>query len=1039
MANPVSVGIKVGMMALQMGLTAMTKIEGPRLKSREVTTADYGTPMERLWGKKRLTGRPIIHAEKLREKKTTSKTKGGKYSDYKYFGTFAVLIADQQIDSVTRIWMDKHLVYDVTQAGPISPLAGFFQGLQGSPVKLKLGRNFRIYTGTQTGPDPRYEDWCEDRYGPDSAPSYKDVSYLFFEDIPLEKFGNRIPQIDVEAVNVSTVDYLYDEQVKTGGSEITFSADYSRFTAQDGWIWDTATRTRIAPITFTPDAWPSAGEIYNLTDSLGTGGGPYLYTVTNDGQMVTGPIVVPVPVDQVWGVGGAIYFRPFAASGVHIYYIAGAEVVSLNIGFAPTDIKADSEGNTWVAGRPDSVSEIALYCISGDRQGDSYAFASGSSDFVRLMINGQDDFVLEQNGNLWRLASDFSLIDSASVPATGTFSHTSLSDTFWRVSSSAALEYSTLTLTLIRSISEGAWVGAADISSGVYDPINHAIISANSGKITWRFLDRVGSDGVDLGDVISDVAGWCGVTDFDVSGLTQTVQGYSVVQGPGKDMIGPLLDIHDVDARPHDFGIQFLSRGGSASTTIPVIEFVREGDEPRYTISVAQDTDLPAQISIMFADQDKDQQVNTVIAKRTSLSVDSVRNQQIDLSTYVGTPGDMQKYADRYLRRKWNGRETVTNSLTSQYLGVEPGDLTNLQLDDVTQSVRLKKWTLSQGRIQAEWERDFVSLHALGTGTGAEFQGRDDDAIYIAGPTKGLVKDIPLTEDVEASDNPLLHYAAGTYGDFNWPGATIYEGDGDGDDYLPWKGVEAADKATWGYASDALGDADPWLWDRGNTVNVSTYAALVSSTEAAINADPTVNLALLGDELINFVTATLESDGTYTLSGFKRGRRGTEWACSTHEAGDEFVMVSSFAADSLGLSDVGLTLFYKAQSVGRDVSEAPEISFAFTGASLKPYAPARLKWTTDGTDLTGTIIRRTRVGGSWVGGTTIPISEASEAYEVDIYSGVTFKRTISVSGTNVFTYTAAQMSADGLSTATRPNVNVYQMSDAVGRGFALAA
>jgi hypothetical protein len=50
-----------------------------------------------------------------------------------------------------------------------------------------------------------------------------------------------------------------------------------------------------------------------------------------------------------------------------------------------------------------------------------------------------------------------------------------------------------------------------------------------------------------------------------------------------------------------------------------------------------------------------------------------------------------------------------------------------------------------------------------------------------------------------------------------------------------------------------------------------------------------------------------------------------------------------------------------------------------------------------------------------------------------------FKRTISVSGTNTFTYTAAQMAADSNSVGTPPPVNVYQMSDAVGRGFALAA
>jgi hypothetical protein len=87
----------------------------------------------------------------------------------------------------------------------------------------------------------------------------------------------------------------------------------------------------------------------------------------------------------------------------------------------------------------------------------------------------------------------------------------------------------------------------------------------------------------------------------------------------------------------------------------------------------------------------------------------------------------------------------------------------------------------------------------------------------------------------------------------------------------------------------------------------------------------------------------------------------------------------------------------------------------------------------------GEIIRRTRIGGSWIGGSTIPLSENSEAYEVDILDGATVLRTITVTGTNTFTYTGSQISADGNSVGVAPDCNVYQMSDAVGRGYALAA
>jgi hypothetical protein len=125
MADPATIAVKVALTAAQMALTAMQHTKGPRLDSRKVTLADYGTPIPRFWGIRRLEGCPIFWAEDLREKKVTSKTKGGKYSEYKYFGTWGVIIADHEIDNVARIWMDKHLVYDMTGSGPISPASLF--------------------------------------------------------------------------------------------------------------------------------------------------------------------------------------------------------------------------------------------------------------------------------------------------------------------------------------------------------------------------------------------------------------------------------------------------------------------------------------------------------------------------------------------------------------------------------------------------------------------------------------------------------------------------------------------------------------------------------------------------------------------------------------------------------------------------------------------------------------------------------------------------------------------------------------------------
>lgn len=66
----------------------------------------------------------------------------------------------------------------------------------------------------------------------------------------------------------------------------------------------------------------------------------------------------------------------------------------------------------------------------------------------------------------------------------------------------------------------------------------------------------------------------------------------------------------------------------------------------------------------------------------------------------------------------------------------------------------------------------------------------------------------------------------------------------------------------------------------------------------------------------------------------------------------------------------------------------------------------------------------------------IPLSEEAERYEVDIMQGATVKRTFTGLTTLTTIYTSAQQVTDFGSAQASILVNVYQMSAAVGRGFA---
>jgi hypothetical protein len=603
-------------------------------------------------------------------------------------------------------------------------------------------------------------------------------------------------------------------------------------------------------------------------------------------------------------------------------------------------------------------------------------------------------------------------------------------------------------LSVLETRARTDWVGsvrAAEHTDVIYSEVLNALVSFDNISdpgIIWRYLDRIDSVGVTLQTVVDTVSGWCGLTGQDSSALTQIVLGYSVTQGSGKDMIAPLLDIHDVDCRPHDFQVQFVNRGSAPSgATLLTSDFVR--NDSRYKVTIKQDTDLPKDLTFNFLDWDHDQNPNNVIAERTS--VGTQRSETVDLSTYADTSDGAQQKADRYLRRVWNSRESVSLSLTAQQLAIEPGDVKTISFDGTLRNVRFDKIVLNGQQLDCEVIRDETTVAAINMATtGASFDGSDVDTITLPGPSRGFALDAPLVRDADNDVNPLLYVAAGGYIP-DWMGAAAYRGDdGTYDDLVAL--VDTADEATWGIAQSKLATADPNLWDRGNSLDVSIYGTLTTATEAEINADEMLNLMALGDtgrwEYLQFATATLTGTSgnanLYTLTGFKRGRRGTEGNVGNHATGDGLLMMNKAAPVELGLGDVGAATSFKIQSLGRDPDTAPPVDLAFSGATLKPYAPARIEWVYDGTDLHGTIFRRTRVGGAW-NGSTIALGETSEAYEIDVYNGVTFKRTIAVGGTNLFTYTAAMATADGITLPTHPTLEVFQMSSAVGRGFALAA
>ncbi|MEV5021426.1 hypothetical protein MRBLMA1_001248 [Sphingobium sp. LMA1-1-1.1] len=1057
MADPVSLGLTLALTAAQMGLQASRKIEGPRLTDLSVSLGDPGDQKNYFLGTRRFDSCSFLFAEDLREVKKKRKTKGGKYNQYKYFGTWANHIADHPVDAVTRIWLDKHLVYDATGGGPISAFAA-------GGVYADLSEYLRFMLGAEDQePDPRMLLTIEAQHGEGSCPAYRGQSLVMWEEVPLEKFGNRLPQPTIEAVTSAAPYYpfdLVDSSPSTGETPflwtIMASPDGSRFyighlNSPTVTVWDAGTRSMMSEMKLDHGlgAMTPSGSFYSIS---GVWGDVYLAFTNPDGMYVilAGPGDFDEPPGGVAYVGGLVCVYPIFNWQQTQYWNPGTGRVEARYpGFSATHYFEDVNGRPWAVGQVGTDPKIAFSIMP---YGEVNEVTTGETGDAFAIDGGNGAFFVWQGGKVM-MVDTTSWTVTASTANNGVnvftppmaFRHSRPGQkSIWV----GPTEYSTRDASIIRTVSLLDWPVGELADWVIYDPFNHALLtqSGATGNFVWRYLDRITGEGVTIAQIIAMVSDMCGVddADYNASLCTDIVDGFSFTPGAAKSILSPVLEAHDIDPVSEDFIVRFRPRGTASEGFIPTGKIVRSGDK-RFSITVAKDEDLPLQVTMAFADVDKDQQGNVAESARAADAVRTKRVTQLDMRNVATDVDNARQLTDRFMRRQHYEKESYELAISDRYLKITPGSVYTMELDESERTARCVSTRIGADRItETQWVRDNPSLAGRSSGTGAPMDSRAPSQILVPALSKGMVIDAPLAVDSDESASPFLMVAAGPYGqDVYWTGAEIWASDsGDEDEFDPdWAAVPYQSAATWGYCTDVLGDALPWVPDMGNVVTVFMgHGELSSVTMDELLLDDSLNLALIGSEYVQFATATLVAPRTYELSGLLRGRRGTEQHLSMHAVRDRLLLIDAAVLKrSMGVSEIGDTDYYKAITQGRDDASAPVETVTFGAAAQKPYAPVHGALTLDSGsgDWSIDAVRRTRLGGANVDGQDVPLGETGESWSCDILDGAVVVRTIAGDSLPL-AYSSAQQTVDFGAPQSSLTVNLYQVAPPLSlRGFPL--
>ncbi len=573
---------------------------------------------------------------------------------------------------------------------------------------------------------------------------------------------------------------------------------------------------------------------------------------------------------------------------------------------------------------------------------------------------------------------------------------------------------------------EGA--GACPAYRGLAYVVFEDLPLADYGNRIPNLTFEVRADAGDTVEPAGIVADLCADAGATTVGSGVAVTGFAAAHaGSLRVQLAPLVDLFDLHVADDGTGLT-VQIGATASVAVAAADLgsTAVGADPhraRSEVRGAADA-LDDAAAIGFADPARDFQPGL---QRAARRAGALRTSQLDVAMALEA-GTAKGLADALLARRVAARTSATLNLPLRGLGIRAA--MTLRRPDDTSRWAVRRWTFAGFVAELTVER----LPARASGRSVADAGRAHDPGDAApGATTLILLDLPPLGDTLA-ETPRLHVAAAGASP-GWRRAGIAVSFDGGDSYTDAGTVSAA--SVMGATATALAAGDDARWDRANGVEVvvlNDAMGLDSRSEVSVLAG--ANVALIGDEIVQFAVAEALGAGRFRLSTLLRGRRGS--AVAGHLAGSRFVLLDAGRLLELAPGSDAVGRSVRVRATGSGDLAATAVTAVVGGAALRPLAPVFIRRETDGGDSLFSWTRRSRSGFAWLDGADAPLGEAREAYRIELSAGGRSLRSLDVAAPQ-WRYTAAARTDDGLAAGTAVVLTVAQLGEAIGPGAAARA
>ncbi|RYY22460.1 MAG: hypothetical protein EOP62_23135 [Sphingomonadales bacterium] len=512
-------------------------------------------------------------------------------------------------------------------------------------------------------------------------------------------------------------------------------------------------------------------------------------------------------------------------------------------------------------------------------------------------------------------------------------------------------------------------VGMAPAHRGIAYAVFENLELADFGNRipSLTFEVRADTGAVSAGAVLVELAGG----DVASGDTTTALAGFSAhgasVRAVAETLAGATGAWFRSDAGP----LALLRGEGEAAALddLSVRARTREGGAGRRAIAAADSA--PRTLTLTHYDPAREYQSGMQRAGRPGAGT---REARLELPAAIDA-GAAKTIAEAALARMDGERERRSVSMGWDRIGVRPGE--RVTIAGTAGLWRVDRWSLEAMVLQLECVRVNWGAPAAVASGGRVLAAAD----VTIGETVLHAFELPAIDEVLSSAPRLAIAAAGTGA--GWRSAALLSSVDDG---AHWTEEGAtAPAAVLGEVVVAPGVGSAALEDRVNAIEVAlAHDAMLLGDADAMALDAGANLAMVGEELVQFARAAPLGGARWRLSGLWRGRRGTEAAIGGHAAGERFVLIDAraLAVRPLSMGAIGSTFRVLAQGVGES-GDAAESEAPITGRGIVPPSPAHF-----GAEILGdgsvqlNWVRRSRIGWRWSDGMDAPLGEERERYRI---------------------------------------------------------